>query len=505
MLCILDGWGLREEKKYNAILIGDTPYWDALTESVPMTRLVASGLAVGLPEGQMGNSEVGHLNIGAGRKVYQDLTRINKSIADGDFFENPVLVQGMDEAKENGKSIHLLGLLSDGGVHSHILQIIAMIELAKKRGVQSLFVHALLDGRDVPPTSAIRYIEQLEAAMQELGLGKIATVSGRYYTMDRDKHWDRVEKGYQAMTQGLGHRAPTAVQAVQDAYERAENDEFVSPTVIEEQGKPVGTVMEGDSIIFCNFRADRAREITRAFVQEDFHGFAKPSLHVRYICLTEYDETIDAPIAFPAQELRNTLGEVLAKAGLRQLRIAETEKYAHVTFFFNGGKEDANSGEDRVLIPSPSVSTYDLQPEMSAYEVTEKVIDAIDKETYDVIILNFANPDMVGHTGVLEAAVAAIETIDACLKNVVEAVKAHDGIVFLTADHGNCETMVNAETGKPHTAHTTNEVPFLVITKEPWDIELREGCLEDIAPTMLEVLEIAQPDDMTGKSLIKKK
>ncbi len=501
MLCILDGWGLREEKKSNAILLAETPFWDVLLEEAPMCRLEASGLAVGLPEGQMGNSEVGHLNIGAGRKVYQDLTRINKSIQDGDFFENPVLVEGMEKAAKAGKSVHLMGLLSDGGVHSHILQIIAMIRLAKQRGVQQLYVHALLDGRDVPPTSAKVYVKQLEEAMQEIGLGEIATVSGRYYTMDRDKRWDRVEKGFNAMVKGEGEKAISAMEAVEKAYERGENDEFVLPTVI----RDVGTVRDGDTLIFCNFRADRAREITRAFIEEGFDDFSKDPLNINYICLTEYEEVLDAKIAFPAEELTDTLGEVLAREGKRQLRIAETEKYAHVTFFFNGGKEEPNQGEDRILIPSPKVATYDLQPEMSALEVTEKVVEAIGKDMYDVIILNFANPDMVGHTGVLEAAITAAEIIDACLKNVVEAVKSQDGVIFVTADHGNCEMMLDEETGKPHTAHTTNLVPFLMVSSDMADYRLADGCLEDIAPTMLQVLEVKQPKAMTGKSLLIKK
>ncbi len=504
MLCILDGWGLREEKKYNAILLAETPYWDILQEMAPMSRLDASGMSVGLPEGQMGNSEVGHLNIGAGRKVYQDLTRINKSIQDGDFFENPVLVEGMENAVKADKSIHLLGLLSDGGVHSHVEQIIAMVRLAKQKGVKRLYMHALLDGRDVPPTSAKIYVEQLESAMKEIGLGEIATVSGRYYTMDRDKRWDRVEKGYNAMAKGEGLKAASAMDAVEEAYNRGENDEFVLPTVIGTE-EPVGVVQDGDTIIFCNFRADRAREITRAFIQDGFKDFAKDPLHVEYICLTEYEAALDVKVAFPPDDLTHTLGEVLAEQGKRQLRIAETEKYAHVTFFFNGGKEEPNQGEDRILIPSPMVATYDLQPEMSAFEVTEKVVMAIEKDIYDVIILNFANPDMVGHTGILDAAIVAAETIDACLKNVVEAVEAKDGVIFVTADHGNCETMRNEKTGKPHTAHTTNLVPFLMVSSDMQDYTLSDGCLEDIAPTMLQVLGIEQPAAMTGKSLRIKK
>lgn len=504
MLCILDGWGLREEKKDNAILLAETPYWDLLQERAPMSSLNASGLSVGLPEGQMGNSEVGHLNIGAGRKVYQNLTRINKSIKDGDFFENPVLVEGMERAVKADKSVHLLGLLSDGGVHSHIDQIIAMVRLAKQKGVKKLYLHALLDGRDVAPTSALIYIEQIEKAMKEMGVGEIATVSGRYYTMDRDKRWDRVEKGYNAMAKGEGLKAASAMAAVEEAYKREENDEFVLPTVIG-MDKPVGMVQDGDTLIFCNFRADRAREITRAFIEDGFKDFDKEPLHVEYICLTEYEAALDVKIAFPPEDLTQTLGEVLAEQGKKQLRIAETEKYAHVTFFFNGGKEESNQGEERILIPSPMVATYDLQPEMSAFEVTTKVVNAIEEDIYDVIILNFANPDMVGHTGVLDAAIMAAEIIDACLMNVVEAVEAQDGAIFITADHGNCETMRNEETGKPHTAHTTNLVPFLMVSSDMQDYTLADGCLEDIAPTMLQVLGIEQPAAMTGKSLRIKK
>jgi 2,3-bisphosphoglycerate-independent phosphoglycerate mutase len=504
MLCILDGWGLREEKKDNAILLAETPYWDLLQERAPMSSLNASGLSVGLPEGQMGNSEVGHLNIGAGRKVYQNLTRINKSIKDGDFFENTVLVEGMERPAKAEKSVHLLGLLSDGGVHSHIDQIIAMVRLAKQKCVKKLYLHALLDGRDVAPTSALIYIEQMEKAMKEMGVGEIATVSGRYYTMDRDKRWDRVEKGYNAMAKGEGLKAASAMAAVEEAYKREENDEFVLPTVIG-MDKPVGLVQDGDTLIFCNFRADRAREITRAFIEDGFKDFDKEPLNVEYICLTEYEAALDVKIAFPPEDLTQTLGEVLAEQGKKQLRIAETEKYAHVTFFFNGGKEEPNQGEERILIPSPMVATYDLQPEMSAFEVTTKVVNAIEEDIYDVIILNFANPDMVGHTGVLEAAITAAEIIDACLMNVVEAVKAQDGAIFITADHGNCETMRNEETGKPHTAHTTNLVPFLMVSGDMQDYTLADGCLEDIAPTMLEVLDIEQPAVMTGKSLRIKK
>lgn len=514
MLCILDGWGLRDEEDHNALALAKTPVWDKMLATSPVSSLQASGLAVGLPEGQMGNSEVGHLNIGSGRIVYQDLTRINKSIQEGDFFENPVLIEAMDQAKAAGKKVHLMGLLSDGGVHSHIDQIKAMVKLAKNRGVTELYVHALLDGRDVPPRSALGYVADLEETMDGLGLGQLATVAGRYYTMDRDKRWDRVEKGYRAMVLGEGLSAPSASQAIEEAYLRGENDEFILPTVIQssDQGAdankeggpgPRARIEDGDSLIFCNFRADRAREISRAFVQADFEGFKRPDLSVHYVCLTQYEEVLKAPIAYPAISLDETLGQVLAQAGLKQLRIAETEKYAHVTFFFNGGVDEPNVGETRILVPSPSVATYDLQPEMSALEVTDRLVEAVEADLYDVIILNYANPDMVGHTGILPAAIKAVETVDACLGRVLAAISAKEGSLFVTADHGNCEVMLNPETKKPHTAHTSNLVPFVLATAKKKEASLADGSLRDIAPTLLDVLGISQPEEMTGTSLVK--
>jgi len=498
MLCILDGWGLRDNGDDNAIETGDTPNWHRLISRYPWSRLEASGEAVGLPEGQMGNSEVGHLNIGSGRVVYQDLTRINKSVRDGDFFENPVFAEAMDRAAREDRKLHLMGLLSDGGVHSHIDQVIALVKMAKERGVKRLYVHALLDGRDVPPSSAGTYVETLEKAMEKTGLGEIATIAGRYYTMDRDKRWDRVEKGYDAMVRAQGQTAPGALEAVSQAYGRGETDEFVLPTVI----RPEGRIEDGDSLIFFNFRADRAREITRAFTQKDFAEFPVEPIRIHYVCLTEYDATFDAPIAFPPESLDHTLGEVLSEAGLSQLRIAETEKYAHVTFFFNGGVEEAVPGEDRILIASPKVATYDLQPEMSAYEVKDRVLEVLDQDLYDVIILNFANPDMVGHTGVLEAARKAVAAVDDCLQQVLDRVLEKDGTVFVTADHGNCEQMVDPETGNPHTAHTSNLVPFVVVSRDAQDLTVADGSLQDIAPTILWRLGLEKPQAMTGSSLV---
>lgn len=471
----------------------------------PSTCLKASGEAVGLPEGQMGNSEVGHLNIGAGRVVYQEFTRISKAIREGEFFKNPVLIQAMTTAREKGVGLHLLGLLSDGGVHSHIEHLFALLDMASQNGVNKVYVHAFLDGRDVPPDNALVYIKQLEEKLGQLGLGKIATVMGRYYAMDRDNRWERVEKAYQAMVDGQGVMAASAAAAVTQSYEDRVTDEFVVPSVVvDEAGEPVGVIKPGDAIIFYNFRADRAREITRAFVEPEFDNFnrVKGYLDPYYVCMTQYHKEITAPIAFPPQTMVNTLGEVLAKNGFRQLRIAETEKYAHVTFFFNGGVEEPNPGEDRILIPSPKVATYNLQPEMSAPEVTAKVVEAINSNNYKVIILNFANPDMVGHTGIFEAAVKAVETVDRCLEEIAEAVIKQEGVMLITADHGNVETM--EEDGGAHTAHTTDEVPFILVSERLKDRELRKGgALEDIAPTILSLLGIPLPVEMTGKTLIR--
>ena len=498
LLMILDGWGIAPASSSNAATLARTPNLDAYFANYPHTQLEASGLEVGLPAGQIGNSEVGHLNIGSGRIIYQSLTRISKSIADGDFFTNPVLVKVMDEVKASGKALHLLGLLSDGGVHSHITHIIALLEMAQKHGLTKVYVHAFLDGRDVPPQSALTYVEQLEAAMDKIGVGKIATVSGRYYAMDRDKRWERLSKAYATVVQGEGPKAVSATAGIQASYEAGVTDEFVVPFTIEGVD---GRISAGDGVIFANFRPDRAREITRAIIDEDFPYFERPASArpVHFACMAQYDVTIAAPVAYPPESIDDTLGQVLAQRGLRQLRIAETEKYAHVTFFFNGGVEEPNQNEERILIPSPKVATYDLQPEMSAEEVTQALLAELDKDKFDVVILNFANPDMVGHTGVLEAAIKAMEKVDNCVGRVVERVLALDGNVCICADHGNLEKMAEPD-GEPNTAHTTNPVPFLLISKEKH--ELHQGILADIAPTMLELLHIPQPKAMTGKSLI---
>ncbi len=507
-IIIMDGWGIGGAVDGNAIAVAETPNYDKLTATYPHTVLGASGEDVGLPEGQMGNSEVGHLNIGAGRVVYQELTRISKAIREKDFFHNAVLLEAMAHAQSNGTALHLIGLLSDGGVHSHNTHLYALLEMAKAQGLSRVYVHALLDGRDVPPANAREYIDELEKKFDVLGVGAIATVMGRYYAMDRDKRWDRVERAYNAMVFGVGLKAALASGAVARSYEQGETDEFVQPTVIiGDTGLPVGTVQNGDAVIFYNFRPDRAREITRAFVDDDFSGFIRrtgfPEVH--YVCMTQYDKTIQVPVAFKPQVLTNTLGEVLSKNGLRQLRIAETEKYAHVTFFFNGGVEPPNPGEERRLIPSPKVATYDLQPEMSAYEVTDAAIEEIMAAKYDVIILNFANPDMVGHTGVLEAAVKAVQTVDDCLGRVVHAALSKGGRVLVTADHGNAEQMVDPHDGQPFTAHTINAVPFVYIDGQDKTAQVHAGRLEDIAPTILHLLGITQPAEMTGRNLIRVK
>ncbi len=495
---ILDGYGLREEKEGNAIANARTPNLDRLFSTYHHSVLEASGEAVGLPEGQMGNSEVGHLNIGAGRIVYQDFTRITKAVREGDFFKNKVLLEAIENVKTHNSSLHLMGLLSDGGVHSHITHLYALLELAKKHGVKKVYVHAFLDGRDVPPKSALNYVKDAEKKMEELG-GEFATIIGRYYAMDRDKRWERVKKAYDAMTSGKGITAESAAKAIENAYLRGETDEFVTPTVILKNKKPVSIISDNDSIIFFNFRSDRAREITRALIEENFEGF-KRELHPRtcFVCLTQYDETFKIPVAFPPESLRNILADVLAKYNLKQLRIAETEKYAHVTFFFNGGVEKPVKGEDRLLIPSPKVATYDMQPEMSAFLVTEEVEKAIASGKYDVIILNYANLDMVGHTGVFDAAVKAVEAVDECIGRVYEAVKKAGGLLIITADHGNAEKMLDEE-GGIHTAHTSDKVPFIICEKS---IKLRNGILADIAPTLLEILGIEKPEEMTGESLI---
>ena len=507
VLMILDGFGLNQNPKANAVAEAKKPNIDALMKECPFVEGQASGLAVGLPDGQMGNSEVGHLNMGAGRIVYQELTRITKEIEDGDFFKNEALLKGMANAKTNGSSLHLYGLLSDGGVHSHNTHLYGLLEMAKREGIEKVYVHCFLDGRDTAPTSGTGFIEALEAKMKEIGVGEIASITGRYYVMDRDNRWDRVEKAYRALTEGEGEKAESAVAAITASYEKDVTDEFVVPTVVEKDGKPVATINDKDTIIFFNFRPDRAREITRTFCADDFDGFDRGARKdVTYICFTEYDVTIpNKEIAFHKVELTNTFGQFLADNGLTQARIAETEKYAHVTFFFNGGVEEPNPGEDRILVNSPKVATYDLKPEMSAYEVCDKLVEAIKSDKYDVIIINFANPDMVGHTGVEAAAISAVEAVDECVGKAVAALKEVGGQMFLCADHGNAEQLVDYETGAPFTAHTINPVPFILINADP-AYALREGgCLADIAPTLIELMGMTQPAEMTGKSLLVRK
>ncbi len=507
VLMVLDGYGLNDRTEGNAIAMANTPVMDQLMKECPFVKGNASGLDVGLPDGQMGNSEVGHMNIGAGRIIYQDLTRITKDIQDGTFFENKALLAAMENCKKNDSDLHLWGLLSDGGVHSHITHLYGLLEMAKKNGLSKVFVHAFLDGRDTPPASGKDYVEQLENKMTEIGVGKIASLSGRYYAMDRDNNWDRVEKAYASLVSGEGVKATSAVKAMEDSYAQDVTDEFVLPTVIcDEAGNPLSLVKENDSVIFFNFRPDRAREITRAFCDDKFTGFDRQFLPLTYVCFKDYDETIpNKTIAFEKESITNTFGEFLAKNGKKQLRLAETEKYAHVTFFFNGGVEEPNADEDRILVNSPKeVATYDLKPQMSAPEVGEKLVDAIKSDKYDVIVINFANPDMVGHTGVISAAVAAVECVDGLIGNAVEAVKEAGGVMFICADHGNAEKMIDYETGKPHTAHTTNPVPFILVNADA-DMKLREGgCLADIAPTLIELMGMEQPAEMTGKSLIVK-
>lgn len=503
VLMILDGYGLNDNKIGNAVAEADTPVMDALMKEYPFVKGNASGHYVGLPDGQMGNSEVGHLNMGAGRIVYQDLTKITKAIQDGDFYENPELVKACDNVKANSSALHLFGLVSDGGVHSHNAHLYGLLELAKRQKISKVYVHCFLDGRDTPPMSGKEYVSELIEKIHEIGVGQIATVIGRYYVMDRDNRWDRVEKAYEAIVNGNGNRAENPVEAIEQSYEKEVTDEFVVPTVIVKDGEPVGTVKDGDSVIFFNFRPDRAREITRAFCADEFDGFSREKrIHTTYVCFTEYDITIpNKSVAFPKTKLNNTLGEYLAKCGLTQARIAETEKYAHVTFFFNGGVEAPNEGEERILVHSPKVATYDLQPEMSAPEVCDKLVEAIQSLKYDVIIINFANPDMVGHTGVESAAIKAVETVDACVGRAVAALKEVDGQMFLCADHGNAEQLIDEATGAPFTAHTTNPVPFILINREGYG--LREGgCLADIAPTLLELMGLPKPEEMSGESLL---
>jgi 2,3-bisphosphoglycerate-independent phosphoglycerate mutase len=506
VLMILDGFGLNEKSEGNAVKLGKTPVIDKLMVDYPFVEGHASGLDVGLPHGQMGNSEVGHLNIGAGRIVYQELTRITKAIEDGDFFENEMFLKAVNNCKANDSALHLAGLLSNGGVHSHNTHLYALLKLAKKEGLEKVYVHCFLDGRDTPPTSGKAFVEELEEKMREIGVGKIATVSGRYYAMDRDNRWERVVKAYDAMALGEGLTAISGSAAVSASYERDENDEFVVPTIVLSEGQVTGTIKENDSVIFFNFRPDRARELTRAFCDEDFTGFERKNgfTKLTYVCFTDYDVTIPNKfVAYTKTKLTNTLGEYLADKGLKQLRLAETEKYAHVTFFFNGGIEAPNKNEERILIPSPKVATYDLQPEMSALEVKDELVKAIKSLEYDLIIINFANPDMVGHTGIESAAIKAVETVDSCVGEAVQALLEVDGQMFMCADHGNSEQLIDYETGKPFTAHTINPVPFILVNYKE-GVTLKEGGkLADIAPTLLEMMEISKPDEMTGTSLLK--
>lgn len=504
-IIIMDGYGINPEKRGNAIESAGSPNVKRLMKEYPSTLIGASGMDVGLPDGQMGNSEVGHLNMGAGRIVYQELTRITKSIKDGDFFDNEEFCYCIEKVKSTGKKLHLYGLLSDGGVHSHITHLFALIELAKKKGLDNVYVHCFLDGRDVSPTSGAKFIKELQAKMDEISFGKIASVGGRYYAMDRDNRWDRVEKAYDMMTMGIGERCENAEEYVKASYDKDVTDEFVIPACVTEKGEPIALIERGDGIIFFNFRPDRARQITRAFSEKEFGGFERKSGFIGpvYVCFTQYDASFtNVRIAFRPQKLKNTLGEYLASNGLKQLRIAETEKYAHVTFFFNGGVEKPNVSEDRELISSPKVATYDLQPEMSAPEVTEKVLEKLDGDEYDVVILNFANCDMVGHTGVFEAAVAAVKTVDECVGKVVDKILSMGGSAIITADHGNADKMLDVD-GSPFTAHTTNKVPLIVCGAPFKNVKLRDGgILADVAPTLLDMIGIAIPEEMTGKSLI---
>jgi 2,3-bisphosphoglycerate-independent phosphoglycerate mutase len=505
LLMVLDGWGVNKSKEGNAILSAKAPFYRRLLEEYPNTELQASGENVGLPDGQMGNSEVGHLNLGAGRIVYQDSTRISKAIRDGEFFKNPALLSSMDAVKKTDGSLHLMGLLSDGGVHSRLDHIHAMFDLVKAHGISRVFFHAFLDGRDTPPSSALQYVKSLEEHLANLGIGRIATVSGRYYAMDRDKRWERIQKAYEALVLGEGIRKYSAVEAIEQSYEHNRTDEFMLPSVILDgkTNKPLAPIRSNDVVIFCNFRSDRAREITRAMTDPEFRGFARaavPKLS-SFVCLTTYDETLNLPVAFAPQRLTNILGEVLSRNDVRQLRIAETEKYAHVTFFFNGGEEPPFPREDRILVPSPrDVATYDQKPEMSAREITGKLVEQIASRQYGFILVNYANPDMVGHTGIIAAAIRAVEVLDECLERVVKAAWETDMAVIITADHGNIEVMFDPASGQPHTAHTTGPVPCILLRK---GMKLRgSGILADIAPTVLQLMDIEIPREMTGRSLI---
>ena len=506
MLMILDGFGENPNNEGNAVNLAKKPNIDKLRKICPVSHIDASGAAVGLPDGQMGNSEVGHTNIGAGRIVYQKLTKITKSIEDGDFFSIPEFTEAIENVKKNNSKLHIMGLLSDGGVHSHQRHLYGLLELAKRKGLDNnVFIHAFMDGRDTLPASGEGYIQELQEKMKEKGVGKIATLSGRYYAMDRDKRWDRVEKAYNAIVRGEGVLAKDPIQAIEESYQQEIFDEFVVPTVITDANdQPLAKIESGDSVIFFNFRPDRARQLTRAIVDDKFDGFKTDKLDIDFVCMTEYDDTMpNVKIAFKPEELTNTFGEVVSKLGKKQLRIAETEKYAHVTFFFNGGREEPYPGEDRILVNSPKVATYDLQPEMSAYEVTEKVLEAINSEKYDTIILNFANTDMVGHTGNIDAAIKAVEAVDKCVGEIVEAVQKQNGVLLITADHGNAEQMIDYQTGEPLTSHTTNLVPLILVGME--NVELKDGRLCDLTPTMLDIMEEQKPKEMTGESLLIRK
>ncbi len=504
MLMILDGFGNNQNEAGNAVKLANTPNIDKLMKKYPHTQIYTSGLNVGLPEGQMGNSEVGHTNIGAGRIIYQELTRITKSIEDGDFFTNQEFISAIENCKKNNSKLHILGLVSDGGVHSHNRHLYALLEMAKRRDFEDVYVHCFLDGRDTPPASAEGYIAKLEEKMKEKGVGKIASISGRFYAMDRDKRWERVKKCYDAIVNGNGNKSGSAISAIESSYQKEVFDEFVEPTNICNGEVPIATISKNDSVIFFNFRPDRAREITRSLVDSQFNEFETKDLNLYFVCFTSYDETMpNVKIAFKKEPIKNTLGEILSKKGYTQLRIAETEKYAHVTFFFNGGEEKQYEGEDRILVPSPKVETYDMKPEMSAIEVTEKVLEAISSDKYDCIILNYANPDMVGHTGNLSAAIKAIETIDECVGKVVSAIEEKQGNLLITADHGNAEQMIDYKTGEPHTAHTVNPVPFILVSSKE-NVKLKSGKLADLAPTILELMNIEKPKEMTGESLLEK-
>lgn len=500
VLMILDGWGISEQTAGNAIAQSSTPNMDKLLRLYSHSRLLCSGEAVGLPEGQQGNSEVGHLNLGAGRVVYQELTRINKAVREHTLAENTAFQQVMDACIAQGKPLHLMGLVSPGGVHSHSDHLYGLLELARDKQVPAVYVHCFLDGRDVGPSTGLGFVQELEEKLSQLGIGKIATVSGRYYAMDRDNRWERVEKAYLAMTQGVGEVADSAAQAVEQSYAKGETDEFVLPTVVQTNGQATGVIGAGDGVIFFNFRGDRAREITKAFVNREFDGFSRDYLGVNYVAMTQYEEGLDVTVAFPPQDLHNTLGQVLAANHIKQFRVAETEKYAHVTFFFNGGVEDPNPLEDRLLVPSPKVATYDLQPEMSAIAVKDNLVQTIQSGAYPFLLVNFANTDMVGHTGISEAAQKAVETVDACVGEVAEAVLAAGGVLLITADHGNAEQMIDPVKGTPHTAHTANPVPFIVVSDKGY--QANDGSLQDVAPTVLKLLGIEKPADMTGNSLI---